>query len=100
MTDIQDYKVADMSLAEWGRKEINIAEAEMPGLMSLREEYAGKKPLAGRVSTAIRRPVNISYGIRATPKIRCPVARKTTRFATPNRTTESISRNQCSISFR
>ncbi|MEJ6600811.1 MAG: adenosylhomocysteinase [Crocinitomicaceae bacterium] len=41
------YKVADISLAEWGRKEINIAEAEMPGLMSLREEYAGKKPLAG-----------------------------------------------------
>ena len=41
------YKVADISLAEWGRKEINIAEAEMPGLMSLREEFAGKNPLAG-----------------------------------------------------
>ena len=36
-----------MSLAEWGRKEIAIAETEMPGLMALREEYAGKKPLAG-----------------------------------------------------
>ncbi|MEJ7678644.1 MAG: adenosylhomocysteinase [Segetibacter sp.] len=33
------YKVADMSLAEWGRKEIRLAEAEMPGLMSIREEY-------------------------------------------------------------
>ncbi|PIE72621.1 MAG: adenosylhomocysteinase [Deltaproteobacteria bacterium] len=42
-----DYKVADMSLAEWGKKEIGIAETEMPGLMALREEYAGKKPLAG-----------------------------------------------------
>jgi adenosylhomocysteinase len=42
-----DYKVADMSLSEWGRKEIAIAETEMPGLMALREEYAGKKPLAG-----------------------------------------------------
>ena len=42
-----DYKVADMSLAEWGRKEIAIAETEMPGLMALREEYAGSKPLAG-----------------------------------------------------
>ncbi len=42
-----DYKVADMSLAEWGRKEIAIAETEMPGLMALREEYAGEKPLAG-----------------------------------------------------
>ena len=42
-----DYKVADLKLAEWGRKEINIAEGEMPGLMALREEYQGKKPLAG-----------------------------------------------------
>ncbi|HEY3324383.1 MAG TPA: adenosylhomocysteinase [Planctomycetota bacterium] len=43
----QDYKVKDITLAEWGRKEITIAEAEMPGLMALREEYKGKKPLAG-----------------------------------------------------
>ncbi len=41
------YKVKDISLADWGRKEINLAEAEMPGLMSLREEYKGKKPLSG-----------------------------------------------------
>ena len=43
----QDYKVADMTLAEWGRKEIAIAETEMPGLMALRREFAGQKPLAG-----------------------------------------------------
>ncbi len=42
-----DYKVADMGLADWGRKEIAIAESEMPGLMTLREEYGAKKPLAG-----------------------------------------------------
>ena len=42
-----DYKVADITLAEWGRKEIAIAETEMPGLMALREEYAGKQPLKG-----------------------------------------------------
>lgn len=42
-----DYKVKDMSLAEWGRKEMTIAETEMPGLMALREEYAGKFPLKG-----------------------------------------------------
>ncbi len=42
-----DYKVADISLAEWGRKEISLAETEMPGLMALREEYAGKAPLKG-----------------------------------------------------
>ena len=47
MSEFTDYKVADMSLAEWGRKEISIAEIEMPGLMALREEYAGKKPLGG-----------------------------------------------------
>lgn len=41
------YKVKDISLADYGRKEINIAEAEMPGLMSLREEYGDSKPLAG-----------------------------------------------------
>jgi adenosylhomocysteinase len=43
----QDYKVADMTLADWGRKEITIAETEMPGLMALREEYQGQKPLDG-----------------------------------------------------
>jgi len=42
-----DYKVADIALAEWGRKEIAIAESEMPGLMATRERYAGNKPLQG-----------------------------------------------------
>ena len=42
-----DYKVADISLAEWGRKETTIAETEMPGLMALREEYAVEQPLKG-----------------------------------------------------
>ena len=42
-----DYKVADMSLASWGRKELLIAETEMPGLMALRREYAISKPLTG-----------------------------------------------------
>jgi len=49
-----DYKVADMSLAEWGRKEIRMAEVEMPGLMAIREEYKGKKPLQGaRISGSL-----------------------------------------------
>ncbi len=42
-----EYKVADLNLAEWGRKEIGIAEHEMPGLMSIRRKYAAEKPLAG-----------------------------------------------------
>jgi adenosylhomocysteinase len=47
MTTSVDYKVADLSLAEWGRKEIAIAETEMPGLMSLRKEYKATQPLKG-----------------------------------------------------
>ncbi|WP_242926657.1 adenosylhomocysteinase [Pontibacter vulgaris] len=48
MIDTQlKYKVKDISLAEWGRKEIKLAEAEMPGLMAIREEYGPSKPLAG-----------------------------------------------------
>ncbi|MEE9142526.1 MAG: adenosylhomocysteinase, partial [Gammaproteobacteria bacterium] len=42
-----DYHVADISLADWGRKEIAIAETEMPGLMTVREEYAAAQPLKG-----------------------------------------------------
>ncbi|MBX2845275.1 MAG: adenosylhomocysteinase [Saprospiraceae bacterium] len=46
-TDQLQYKVKDISLADWGRKEIELAEAEMPGLMALREKYGDSKPLAG-----------------------------------------------------
>lgn len=47
MSEFIDYKVADLSLADWGRKEIRIAETEMPGLMSLRAKYSASKPLTG-----------------------------------------------------
>jgi adenosylhomocysteinase len=54
MPATQDYKVADIEQADWGRKEITIAETEMPGLMALREEYGGKKPLSGaRISGSL-----------------------------------------------
>ena len=43
----EDFKVADLNLAPWGRKEIAIAETEMPGLMALREKYSDEQPLAG-----------------------------------------------------
>jgi adenosylhomocysteinase len=46
-TEASDYRVADLSLAEWGRKEIAIAESEMPALMAIREEYSDTKPLRG-----------------------------------------------------
>ena len=47
MTAFDDYKVADISLADWGKKEISIAESEMPALMALREKYRAEQPLAG-----------------------------------------------------
>ncbi len=47
MSEFTDYKVADLSLADWGRKEMRIAETEMPGLMALREKYGESKPLSG-----------------------------------------------------
>src|SRR5512138_481138 len=45
--DFTDFRVADLALADFGRKEIAIAETEMPGLMAIREEYGDSKPLAG-----------------------------------------------------
>jgi adenosylhomocysteinase len=47
MTNEADFKVADINLADWGRKEINIAETEMPGLMAIRNKYSARKPLKG-----------------------------------------------------
>jgi adenosylhomocysteinase len=47
MPAFTDYKVADIALADWGRREIAIAETEMPGLMALREEFGASRPLAG-----------------------------------------------------
>ena len=49
-----DYKVADLGLADWGRKEIVIAEQEMPGLMAIRNKYAAEKPLARACASPAR----------------------------------------------
>ena len=49
-TEKMSYKVKDISLADWGRKEIKLAEAEMPGLMSLREEYGASKPIDAMIA--------------------------------------------------
>ena len=55
---VQDYKVADIKLADWGRKEIEVAEKEMPGLLSLREKFESKKPLVGiRISGSLHMTV-------------------------------------------
>jgi len=47
LNTVPDFHVADLALADWGRKEIRIAETEMPGLLAVREKYAGAQPLAG-----------------------------------------------------
>ncbi len=52
MVEFSDYKVADISLADWGRKEIEIAETEMPGLMALRSEYGDSSRSKTRGSSA------------------------------------------------
>ncbi|GIX28909.1 MAG: hypothetical protein KatS3mg123_2790 [Burkholderiales bacterium] len=51
-SDFTDFRVADLKLADWGRKEIAIAESEMPALMAIREEYAGSSPCAAPASRA------------------------------------------------
>jgi adenosylhomocysteinase len=50
--DVPDFKIKDISQAGWGRREIEIAEQEMPGLMAIRETYSAQKPLAGAASAA------------------------------------------------
>ena len=62
------YKVADISLADFGRKEIDIAEQEMPGLMAIRNKYAAGKPLAGvRVTGSLQSPTRPCPPPRSTP---------------------------------
>ena len=63
------YKVADMSLAEFGRKEIEIAEHEMPGLMALRKKYADQKPLKGARLTGSLRWEQMFAGQAATSSL-------------------------------
>ena len=47
MAEFEDYRIADIALADWGRKEMALAEVEMPGLMAVRAEYGTAQPLAG-----------------------------------------------------
>lgn len=65
-----DYKVADIKLAEWGRKEIELAEKEMPGLMALREEYRAKQPLAGaRIAGSLHMTIETAVLIETLVKL-------------------------------
>jgi adenosylhomocysteinase len=65
MTEFTDYKVADIGLADWGRREIVLAEKEMPGLMALREEYGDRQPLKGaRIAGCLHMTVETAVLIR------------------------------------
>ena len=62
---MDDFKVKDIRLADFGRKEISIAETEMPGLMALREEYSNKKPLKGAKISNIKVEAKFDCGSNA-----------------------------------
>ena len=65
MAEFTDFKVADISLADWGRKEIAIAETEMPGLMALREEHGKSQPLKGaRIAGSIHMTIQTAVLIQ------------------------------------
>ena len=67
---VNDYKVKDLSLAQWGRKEIEIAETEMPGLMALRREYSKKQPLKGaRIAGCIHMTIQTAVLIETLVKL-------------------------------
>ena len=69
-TDFSDYKVADISLADWGRKEISIAETEMPGLMALCEEFGKQKPLKGaRITGSLHMTIQTAVLIETLVKL-------------------------------
>src|SRR4249920_732371 len=61
VTETRDYRVADLKLSDWGRKEIAIAETEMPGLMAIREEFVSQQPLRGaRISGSLHMTIQTS----------------------------------------
>jgi adenosylhomocysteinase len=70
MSEFTDYKVADISLADWGRREIAIAETEMPGLMALRKKYGGSKPLTGaRITGSLHMTIQTAVLIETLAKL-------------------------------
>jgi len=70
MSEHSDYRIADISLAAWGRKEITIAETEMPGLMALREKYGTRKPLTGaRISGSLHMTIQTAVLIETLVKL-------------------------------
>ncbi len=79
MAEFKDYVIADLSLADWGRKEIRIAETEMPGLMAIREEFAKTQPLKGaRITGSLHMTIQTAVLIETLTALGAEV-----RWATP-----------------
>ncbi len=75
MSKTQDYVVKDIGLADWGRKELDIAETEMPGLMALREEFGAAKPLKGaRIAGSLHMTIQTAALIETLTGIRLRMA--------------------------
>ena len=83
-----DFKVADLSLAPWGRKEIQLAEVEMPGLMALRAEYADEQPLAGaRIMGSLHMTIQTAVLIETLTALGADVRWVSAATSSPPRTT-------------
>ncbi len=89
-----DYKIADISLAEWGRKEISIAEKEMPGLMAVREKYSAEKPLKGvRVSGSLHMTIQTAVLIETLARLGADVRWASCNiFSTQNHAASAIAK--------
>ena len=93
------YVVADMNLADWGRKEIAIAETEMPGLMAIRKEYAGQKPLAGaRISGSLHMTIQTAVLIETLTALGAEVRRASCNiFSTQDHAAAAIAADGVSV---
>lgn len=77
----QAYKVKDISLAAWGRKEIELAEAEMPGLMAIREEYSASKPLKNaRIAGCLHMTIQTAVLIETKFQLKKSIIKENNKF--------------------
>src|SRR3546814_11923363 len=97
MAEFTDYVVADISLAAWGRKELEIAETEMPGLMALREEFGKEQPLKGaRIAGSLHMTIQTAVLIETLPALGAEVRwASCTVFSTQARSEERRVGKEC-----
>lgn len=93
------YKVKDLSLADWGRKEIELAEAEMPGLMAIREEYKGEQPLKGaRIAGCLHMTIQTAVLIETLLDLGAEVTWSScNKFSTQDHAAAAIAETGCSV---